>query len=70
MNGKPDLFTDEEIKSLMELGEVLRGIHARLSAEGWKIKDGVFTSPEGVSYTKRTIAQYHADQKKKAKGAK
>ncbi len=34
MKKKKHIFTDAEIKSISELGEVLRGIHRRLLAEG------------------------------------
>ena len=61
------IFSDEEIQSFVDLGNVLMDIRKRLISEGWKIKDGVFTSRDGVSYTKGTVAQYHEDQKKKAK---
>jgi hypothetical protein len=40
-NTKPNIFSDEEIKSLTALGEVLRGIHNRLIEEGYTIKGGV-----------------------------
>ena len=33
-------FSDETIASLKELGAVLQGIHNRLIAEGYTIKDG------------------------------
>lgn len=67
MEKKELLFTDEEFENIVALGEVLRDIHKRLISEGWKIKDHVFTSPGGISYTKENIAQYEVDQKKKAK---
>ena len=66
--GKKRIFSDEEMASIMELAEVLRDIRKRLISEGWTIKDGVFTTPEGISYTKETAAQYAADKRKKAKG--
>lgn len=31
---KEQIFTEEEIRGIAELGEVLRGIHSRLVAEG------------------------------------
>lgn len=38
---KTHIFTEEELKGLVELGEVLRKIHNRLLAEGKiKIVDG------------------------------
>ena len=59
------IFTDEEINSLVEYGEVLRDIHNRLVSEGWVIKGGVFTSPDGIAYTKENADQYFQDKKKK-----
>lgn len=68
MDPKPKhIFTDEEIESLKELGDVLRDIHNRLISEGWVIKGGVFISPDGISYTKENADQYFKDQKKKLK---
>lgn len=67
MKKKEPLFTEEEFQNIVALGEVLRDIHRRLISEGWKIKDHVFTSPDGISYTKENIAQYEVGQKKKAK---
>lgn len=37
---KKPALTDESIKALSELGDVLRGIHNRLISEGYEIKDG------------------------------
>ena len=37
---KTRIFSDETIKSLTELGEVLRRIHNRLISEGYEIKNG------------------------------
>jgi len=37
MKKKKHIFTDDELRGISELGEVLRGIHKRLLAEG-KIK--------------------------------
>ncbi len=65
--GSGRIFSDEEIQGLVDLGNVLVGVHKRLISEGWTIKDGIFTSPDGVSYTKETMGQYHEDQKKKLK---
>ena len=45
---KTKLFSDETIKSLTELGEVLRRIHNRLISEGYEIKDGVIIPPTKV----------------------
>lgn len=67
MKKKEDIFTDEQIKDFVELGEVLRRIRNRLISEGWTIKDSVFTSPDGVSYTKEGADQYFQDKKKKLK---
>ncbi len=61
------ILSDEEIQGLVDLGNVLMDIRKRMISEGWTIKDHVFTSPEGVSYTKETMAQYHENQKKKNK---
>ncbi len=36
-----DSFSTETIGSLQELGEVIRGIHNRLVAEGYVIKNGL-----------------------------
>lgn len=33
-------LSDESFKALVELGEVLRGIHERMVDEGYEIKDG------------------------------
>ncbi len=40
---KKPALTDESIKALSELGDVLRGIHNRLISEGYEIKDGSIT---------------------------
>ncbi len=42
------IFTDEEITSLVELGEVLRDIHARVISEGFVIKNGNITKPKSA----------------------
>lgn len=70
--GTSRIFSDEEIQSFVDLGNVLMDIHKRLISEGWKIdlKAGVFTSPDGISYTKENMMQYHEDQKSKAKHSK
>ncbi len=39
------IFTDEDIQSFVELGEVLRKIHNRLLSEGYVIKDGKIIAP-------------------------
>ena len=52
MNKKAHIFTDEEIKNISELGDVLRRIHTRLITEGWTIKDGVFIDSDGVQHTR------------------
>ena len=39
---KKELFSDETIASLVELGEVLRKIHMRILSEGYTYKDGQF----------------------------
>lgn len=65
MEKKELLFTDEELQNIIEYGEVLRSIHNRLISEGWTIKGGVFTTPDGISYTKENAAQFREDQKKK-----
>lgn len=62
-----NIFSEDCVASLTELGEVLRGIHKRLISEGWTIEDGVFTSPDGVSYNKQSAMQYCEGQKKKRK---
>ena len=57
------------MQDIIDLGNVLYDIHKRLISEGWKIdlKTGISISPDGVSYTKETMGQYHEDQKKKHK---
>lgn len=40
---KKPALTDESIKAISELGDVLRGIHNRLISEGYEIKDGCIT---------------------------
>jgi hypothetical protein len=37
------LFSEETIKSLFELGEVLRKIHSRILSEGYIFKENQFT---------------------------
>lgn len=44
-NLDPIEFDDETIAALVELGEVLRGIHNELVASGFQIKDGIITPP-------------------------
>ncbi len=39
------IFSDETYASLVELGEVIRGIRTRLMSEGYVIKDGHITAP-------------------------
>lgn len=39
-------LTDESIKAISELGDVLRGIHNRLISEGYEIKDGHISKKE------------------------
>ena len=51
MEKKTHIFTDEEIKSLIELGEVLRSIHARLISEGYVIKSGSITKRNSLEQT-------------------
>jgi len=65
--GSGRIFSDEEIQGFVDLGNVLMDIRKRMISEGWTIKDGVFTTPDGVSYTKETMPQYHEDQRKKRK---
>lgn len=43
---KTRIFSEEELKSISELGDVLRGIHKRLIKEGYIIKDGKITKPK------------------------
>gem|GEM_PF-2971582 len=59
------IFSDEDIQSFVDLGNVLMDIRKRLISEGWIIKDGVFTSPDGVLHTKETLAQYRPNQRKR-----
>ena len=40
---KKPALTDESIKAISELGDVLRGIHNRLISEGYEIKEGHIT---------------------------
>jgi len=40
---KKPALTDESIKAISELGDVLRGIHNRLISEGYEIKEGRIT---------------------------
>ena len=49
---KKPLFTDESIKALSELGDVLRRIHNRLISEGYEIKDGCIS--RGVNVQKKS----------------
>lgn len=65
-----DIFSDEQIQNIVDLGNALYDIRKRMISEGWTIKDHVFTSPDGVSYTKETMGLYHEDQKAKAKHSK
>lgn len=37
---KKSVLSDESFKALVELGEVLRGIHNDMVAQGYEIKDG------------------------------
>ena len=46
-NNPTTIFTDEDIQSFVELGEVLRKIHNRLLSEGYVIKDGKIIAPQG-----------------------
>jgi len=64
-----EIFSDEAIQSLCDLGNVLYDIRQRMISEGWKIdhNQGIWISPDGVSYTKETMGQYHEDLKKKRK---
>ena len=62
-----DIFSDEDIQDIVDLGNVLMDIRTRMISEGWKIKDHVFTSPEGVSYTKETMHLYQEERGKKRK---
>ena len=39
------IFSEEEIRSISELGEILRNIHNRLISEGYIIKEGQITKP-------------------------
>ena len=63
-----DTFSDEQIQNIVDLGNVLYDIRKRMISEGWTIKDHVFTSPDGISYTKENAMRYHADQKRVDKG--
>lgn len=38
----------ETIQGLLGLGEILRKIHNRITAEGYVIKDGKLFDPEGI----------------------
>lgn len=51
MKKESQVFTDETIESLMELGEVLRSIRARLLSEGYVIKNGRITRQEEYPIT-------------------
>lgn len=42
-------LSQETIRSLHELGDVLREIHERLMSEGYIIVEGEFVKPEGNS---------------------
>ena len=47
---KKNIFSEETIKSLTELGDVLRGIHNRLLKEGViKIKNGKVVWPKNIT---------------------
>jgi hypothetical protein len=37
---KKPILSDESFKAVSELGEILRGIHNDMIAEGYEIKDG------------------------------
>lgn len=39
---KKEIFSDETIASLVELGELLRKVHMRIISEGYTYKDGQF----------------------------
>lgn len=41
----PVEFDAETMAALVELGQILRGIHDDLVAEGFQIKDGIITPP-------------------------
>jgi hypothetical protein len=41
------IFSEETVRSLQELGEVLRRISDRLMSEGWTKKDGEYIPPPG-----------------------
>lgn len=45
-NDKEDLFSQETIDSLIELGKVLKKIHDRLRNEGYDIVDGEIVKVE------------------------
>ena len=62
-----DIFSDSDIQEIVDLGNVLMDIRVRMISEGWVIKDHVFTSPEGVSYTKETMHLYQEEKEKKRK---
>jgi hypothetical protein len=44
-NLDPIKLDAETIAALVELGELLRGVHDDLVAEGFQIKDGIITPP-------------------------
>ena len=44
-NLEPMEFDDETMAALVELGELLRGVHDDLVAEGFQIKDGIISPP-------------------------
>lgn len=43
-------FSETSINSLERLHGLIKGIHARLTMEGWKIEPGKFTNPNGVVF--------------------
>ena len=43
---KKNLFTDEEIRAVNDLGQVLRRIHRRLYSEGYILRNGVFVKSD------------------------
>ncbi len=47
-------LSEESVRSLMELGEILKQIHARLLSDGYVIRDGMILEPKS-SDTKNGI---------------
>jgi hypothetical protein len=52
-------FSEKEIRSFVELGNILRKIHVRLLMEGYKIEDGTITKPDKNLMLKKSESIYN-----------